>query len=299
MTTNSFTEKQLRVTLILSPENSNGVFPGTNSNTLIIEGLRTIANIQTVPGSVSTHADVKIYGMAPEDMNALTTVFFNRFNTVVFNNMIVEQNSGDGWTQVFSGMITEAQPEYRGAPAAYFNLNAVVGYNHKIFPVPPASYQGSVPVATILSDLAGKMGYAFENDGVTGNLSNQYLWGTLWDQLNRVCIASGTNYVVDGDTLAVYPYTKPRTNPPVITLGPQSGLAGYPTLQQWGITVTSLFNPGLVGGGRIKIVGSKVPGANGLWYATQVDHQLEAYTPGGAWFTVSRCMPTLNGTIDT
>lgn len=299
MTSNSFTQKRLRVTLILSGQNSNGVFPGTNSNTLIIDGLRTIANIQTVPGSVSTHADVKIYGMAQADMNALTTIFFNRFNTVVFNNMIVEQNSGDGWTQVFSGMITEAQPEYRGAPAAYFNITGVVGYQHKIFPVPAASYQGSVPTASILADLASKMGYAFENDGVTGNLSNQYLWGTYWDQLNRVCVASGTNYVVEGDTLAVYPYAKPRTNPPVLTLGPKSGLVGYPVLQQWGITITSLFNPGLVGGGRVKVVGSEVPGANGLWYTTQVNHQLEAFAPGGGWFTTSHCMQAPPGSVST
>lgn len=291
MSVNSFNGgKRLRVTLILSPENSNGVFPGTKSNTLVVEGLRTIANIQTVPGATATHADVRIYGLAQKYMNALTTIFFNRFNTVKFNNMIVEQNSGNGWTQVFSGMITEAQPEYRGNPAAFMNLIGVTGYQHKLLPVPAASYQGSVSVASILNDLANKMGYAFENDGVTGSLSNAYLWGTYWDQLNRVCVASGTVYVVEGDTLAVYPYAKPRSNPPVLTLSAGAGLVGYPVLQQWGITVTSIYNPALVGGGRLKIVGSEVPGANGLWYTTQVDHQLEAFAPGGGWFTTSMCM---------
>lgn len=300
MSANSFSAvKRLRVTLILSPQNSNGVFPGTKSNTLVIDGLRTIANIQTVPGAVSTHADVKIFGMAQQDMNALTTIFFNSSSgpkVVVFNNMIIEANGGDGWTQVFSGQITEAQPEYRSAPHAYFNLQAVVGYQHQIFPVPPSSYQGSVSVASVVQDLAGKMGYAFENDGVTSQISNPYLSGTYWDQLNRICQAGGATYTVAGDTLAIYPAGKVRSNPPLLTLGPKSGLVGYPTLEKFGLVISSLFNPGLVAGGRIKIVGSDVPNANGIWSPYMVDHQLEALAPNGAWLTVSQCIPWIEPT---
>src|SRR5580658_4308672 len=137
-------QNQLRVTLILSDQNSNGVFPGTNSNTLVLTGLRMIANIQTVPGSVSTHLDLKIFGMKLADMMALTTVFFNvGQGAIVFNQLILEQNSGNGWTQVFSGMIIEAQPEMRGSAAAYFQLQGIVGYQHQITPVPPISYKGN------------------------------------------------------------------------------------------------------------------------------------------------------------
>jgi len=158
MTTNSFSAaKQLRVTLTLSPQNSNGVFPGTNSNTLVLTGLRTIASIQTVPG-VPTGADVKIFGMRQADMNALTTIFFNASggprNVIVYNNIIIEANSGDGWTQGFSGMIVEAQPEYRGAPMVYFNIQAVLGYQHQITPVPPSTYKGTVDAASIMETLA-------------------------------------------------------------------------------------------------------------------------------------------------
>lgn len=294
MSTNSFSkEKRLRVTLILSPENSNGVFPGTNSNTLVLEGMRVLANIQTVPGSVATHADVKIFGMKREFMNALTTIFFNvaAGHDVVFNNMILEADSGDGFAQVFSGMITEAQPEYRGAPNVYFGIQAIVGYRYQIMPVPPQSFQGSVGVADIVAGLASKMGYAFENDGVTAQLSNPYLWGTYWDQLNRVCVAAGIRYAVAGDTLAIYPMYAPRVSVPIFTLSPSSGLLGYPTLERFGIVITSLYNPGLQPGGRVRVVDSDVPNANGLWYPFLVDHQLEGNAPGGAWFTVSQCQP--------
>jgi len=292
MSVTSFTAKQLRVTLILSPQNSNGVFPGTNSNTLVVENLRTTANIQTVPGSVSTHANVKIYGMDQRYMNALTTIFFNSSQQIVFNNMIVEQNSGSGWTQVFSGMIIEAQPVYPpGSPAAFFCLQGIVGYQHQINPVPPSSYQGSVSVSSIVQDLAGKMNYAFENDGVTAQINNPYLSGTYWDQLNRVCTATNTQYTVTADTLFIYPGGIARSNPPILTLGPKSGLEGYPTLEKFGIVISSLYNPALQAGGKIKVVGSDIPGANGLWYPFMVDHQLEALAPGGRWHSVSQCLP--------
>lgn len=291
MTVNSFSAlKQLRVTFILAPENSNGVFPGTKSNTLILTGLRTIANLQTVPG-VPTHADVRIYGMRQEDMNALTTIFFNAGQNVVFNNLIVEANGGNGWNQVFSGMITEAQPEYGGIPAAFFNVQAIVGYRHQITPVPPTSFKGTVAASVVMSGLAANMGLAFENDGVVAQLSNPYFPGTYMDQLNRVCQATGSQYVIAGDTLAVYPQGNSRATPPVLVLSPSSGLIGYPTLEKFGIVTTSFFNPGLVAGGRLKVVDSEVPNANGLWSPFMVDHQLEAYAPGGSWSSVSQCIP--------
>lgn len=283
---------QLRVTLILSPQNSNGQFPGTNSNTLVLTGLRMLANIQTVPGSVSTHLDLKIFGMKPADMNALTTIFFNvGQGAIVFNQLILEQNSGSGWTQVFSGMIVEAQPEYRGIPAAYMGFQAIVGYQHQITPVPPVSYKGNTSVATICAALAANMGYAFENDGVTATITNPYLPGTYWDQLNRVCTATGTKYVVAGDTLAIYPATGSRTIPPMLSVAPGYGLIGYPTLEKFGIILTTYFDPALAAGGQVKVSSSNIPAANGVWSPFMVDHRLEANVPSGEWFSVSQCVP--------
>jgi hypothetical protein len=290
----SFTQKRLRVTLILSPQNSNGKFPGTNSNTLILTDLRTIANVQTVPG-VPTHADIKLFGMDKQFMNALTTIFFNASGgpapVIYQNSVILDQNSGNGWTQVFSGMITEAQPEYRTQPAVYFNIQAVLGYQHQINPVPPSSYQGAVGVANVVQDLAGKMGYAFENSGVTAQLNNPYFSGTYMDQLNAVCQHSGTAYVIAGDTLAIYPFNDFRAAPPMLVLSPRSGLVGYPTLEKYGIVVASVYNPGMAAGGRIKVQDSDVPNANGVWSPFMVDHQLEGNTPGGAFISVAQCQP--------
>lgn len=290
MSLTSFTSKQLRFTLILSPENSNGVFPGTNNNTLVLSNLRAIVNVQTVPG-VPTTAAVKLFGMKKQDMFALSVIFFNGTKDLKYNQLIIEQNSGAGWTQIFNGMITDAQPRFRGMPNVFFDMRAIVGYNHQIAPVPPISFKGTVPVDTIVKQLAATMGYAYVNDGVTANLTNFYGPGTNMDQLNRVCQMSRTWYVIAGDTLGIYPAGKSRPSVPLLQLSPQSGLEGYPELEKFGIVVTSLYNPGMVAGGNIQITGSDIPNANGLWAPFVVDHTLESNNPGGRWHSTAQCTP--------
>lgn len=286
----SFSAKQLRVTFILAPENSNGVFPGTNSNTLVLTGNRIIASVQTVPG-VATRADVKIFGMRQADMNALTTIFFNSNQKLVYNQVIVEANSGNGYAKVFDGMVTEGQPEYKAAPNVYFNLQGIVGYQHQITAIPPRSYRGSVGAAAVLGDIAAQMGLALETSGTLPVISNPYLPGTAMDQLKRICAAGGLQFVIAGGTLAVYLKGGLRTAPPVVELNPSNGLIGYPTLQKYGVVLESLYNPALQAGGQIRVTGSQVPNANGLWSPNLVDHQLEGNVPGGAWMTVSQCIP--------
>lgn len=290
MSQTSFTSKQLKFTLVLSPDNTNAIFPMTHSNTLVISNCRATCQIQTVP-LVPTRAGVKIYGMSQKDMNALTVIFFNSAQKIVFNSIVIEQNSGAGWTQVFSGMITDAQPRYRGMPNVFFEIQALTGYQHQIAPVPPISFRGTVPVDTIARQLAGAMNYSYINSGVTASLTNEYLPGTNMDQLNRLCQKSRTQYIIVGDVLYIYPAGQYISSIPMLQLSPQSGLDGYPELEKFGLVITSVYNPALAAGGRVQVVGSDIPNANGIWSPFVVDHALEANLPGGRWHTVSQCQP--------
>lgn len=301
MSLTSFTSKQLRFTLVLSPLNANPIFPMTGSNTLVVSNCRASVTIQTVP-LVPTNASVKIFGMLPADMQALTTIFFNVTKRFVPNNLIIEQNSGAGWTQVFSGIITDAQPRYRAMPNVFFEIVAMTGYQWQITPVPPLSYPGTVPVATIAQQIAGNMGYSLDNTaGVTANVTNGYFPGTNTDQLNRLCQMSRTQYVLvtslDSNnqptgTVYIYPTGKFVPSIPMVQLSPTSGLDGYPELEKFGLVITSLFNPTITAGGRIQVADSvDVPNANGIWSPFIVAHTLEPNMPGGRWHSVSSCLP--------
>ena len=290
----SFTAKQLRATITLATPNA--MFPGTNSNTLVLTGLRMMAIITAVARSAVT-ADIKIFGMLQADMNALTVIWFNP--PVVQNNTILlEANVGNGWVQVFSGTLFEAQADYTAQPNVFFRFQANQSFATQITAVPPASYTGAASVATIVQALATQMGLAFENNGVTATLHNPYFPGTAFDQLQRVCWASDTDFYIVGapagssaqGTLAICPSGLGRNSVAATVLSPTSGLVGYPAIGYSGLTVQCLYNPNIIGGGQIQIQGSQIPAANGLWNPLSFTHTLDAVNPGGAWMTTLTCI---------
>lgn len=289
MPVKSFTAKQLRFTLILASPNTT--FPGTNSNTLQLTGVRSVCRIESTARQ-AWMADIKIYGMSQATMNALTVVWFKP-PAVKNNQIIVEANNGDGWTQVFSGTMIEAQPDYRGAPDVFFHIQGYAGYLSQISAAPPSSYTGDTSVATIVQSLAGAMGFAFENNGVTTTLSSPYLAGTYFDQLISVCKAANVDFYFQGSTLAICPAGGNRSKIPAVILGPDSGLIGYPVIERSGIALQALFNPAFANGGQIQVQ-SDIPAAVGTWTVYRMIHYLDSLKPDGQWFTELHCWTLLN-----
>lgn len=290
MTVSSFTQKRLRATLTLALPGA--VFPNTNSNTLIVEGLRMSAQIEGVE-SIANTADLKIYGMLATDMNALTISWSKNSdgnNTVPANVCVIEANDGSGWTQVFSGIFIEAQPEYRGAPNVYFHIIAATGYTTQLMPATPLSFPGAFDVAGAIQSVVKAMGFDFENNGVQVSLAGAYLPGTLFDQLNALCTAAGIVYYIQGSTIAICTNDGARTNIPAVILNKNSGLMGYPVIERFGITVECLFNAGITNGGKIQVE-SDIPAANGLWKPFKYSHALSSLVPDGPWLSVVSMNP--------
>lgn len=281
----SFGFKQLRVTFILA--GTNQVFAGTNSNTLVLTGLRTQAKVESVARQ-STTADVKVYGMLPADMAALTVAWANP-PVVLDHIVIVEANDGNGWTLVFKGTIIEAQPEFRGSPSVYFHAAARTGYFQQIQAAEPTSYQGSVTIGQIATDLTKRMGFALIDGGAEGSLSNPYLEGTLYDQLARACEATQTDYYFIDNSVLITKAGKPRKDQPTVVLDETSGLVGYPVYERAGLNVTAIFNPAFLCGTPIDLT-SLVPNATGRWYPYMASHTLDAVMPKGQWMSQLKCL---------
>ncbi len=291
MTASSFKEKRLRVTLILT--GANAVFPGTNSNTLILTDLRMSATVASV-ARLATQADISIWGMMRADMNALTLAWANP-PLVRDHVVILEADSGNGFSQVFKGTILEAQPVYGAAPDVYFRLQAITGYFQKINAAPPTSYPFQVDIGFIVNDLAGKMGFAFENGGADGVLSSPYLSGSYYDQLQQACQAAGADFYFQGDTILITKANLPRTQQPTIVLNVQSGLIGYPQYERAGLLVACLYDPAILCGSPVEI-DCVVPSANGKWYPYSAEHTLESKMPEGGWFSQLFCLRVLGET---
>lgn len=285
----SFTAKRLRVTLIMADGNS--VFPGTNSNTLIIENLRMSVQLQSV-ARLATHADIRIFGMLQADMNALTVAW--ALPPIVLNNLvIVEADKGAGFVQVFRGTITEAQPNYQAAPNVHFQVIAQTGYFQQINAAPPSSYPAATNIGVVAADLAQQMGFTFTNGGADGTLNaGAYFWGSLWDQLADACAATNTDFYVQNENILITKSGLPGSEQPAVVLNPVTGLIGYPMFERAGLVVNALFDPIFLCGVPLDIQGD-VPAANGRWYPYALNHYIEANVPHGQWITQMNCTKVL------
>lgn len=299
MPQNSYTVKRLRATFTLN--GNNAVFAGTNSNVLVLTGLRMTAIVTGAGIPAFPEASLRIYGMAQQDMNALAVVKVTggKPDYSNLNSLQIEADSGNGFAFVFSGQIYQAGPDYSQLPDVSLSVHAQAGGFEQLIPAQPTSYPVGVPVSTIVSNIASKMSRVFENDGVTAIASgNPYYAGTLTDQLRTVCAQYNILYSLEATNLLVIsPAGVARTNVAAWTLSPDSGLVGYPEVLGNGyLNVRSLFNPAFRQNGPLTIEGSDVvidPNlpttlnslANGKWVIGPLTHMLEALKPGGAWFT--------------
>lgn len=285
----SYSAKNLRATLILPTAN----FPGTSSNTLTLVGYRMSATIKVGSG-YPNQLNLTIFGMRQADMNALTILWSGSGVTSQNAKAFVQLEAspdGEAWTQVFDGVFLEAAPDYSDVPRACLRLQAMTGLGMQIEIAPATSYRGPTAIATIAQFLAGKMGFAFENNGVTGNLANPYYPGTYMDQFRELAEHVPFDFYFDGNnTLAICPRNQPRLNKPTPVFSPSSGLIGFPRVQRFGVHVDVLFSPALAMGALLTVADSAVPGANGTWFASTATHNLESMMPGGAWFSSIDCV---------
>ena len=291
---NSYAAKRLRVTFTLS---NGAVFEGSNGgNVLVLDGLRTIAMIRGSGFPAWPEADLAIYGMKQNDMNALTSLAFS-LEQVTRNGVQIEANGGNGFSTAFNGQVVSAFTDYSGAPEVCLRVQCRALYLESLQSSPAVSYTGATDAATMLQNICAKIGYQFENNGVTAQLSNPYCAGTVGDQIKQIVDAIGAQLFIENNVLSIAPKGVARSVPS-FTLTPQSGLVGYPVPEARGyINVRALYNPSYRFGGPITISGSDVvidannksqqfnARADGNWYVGAISHILEAQKFGGAWFT--------------
>ena len=308
MTAASFTQKQIDVTITLG----TGSFGDTGFNTVKLTGRRATCSIEKGGYPSMDRAQVRVYGVAPSVMNAVSTLGVPLTMYRHNNTMLIEAgDTTNGMAVVYTGYITAAWQDYSEAPETALNLIGWGGQGEANFPVPPLSFSGPVDAATILAGLAQRMGWQFENSGVTTILPPSYCPGTALEQAHNIARAADVQMAVDTSTspitLAIWPKTRTRGGA-VPLISASSGLVGYPQFQSNGMSFRTLFNPGIRLGAAIQMqssigqapqnakatdpvpAGTQTGGPNGLWYVVgPLAHELSAQVPGGPWFTNVAC----------
>lgn len=268
----TFATRSLSVSFIINS--------GEYTDTLTLDGHRIEALLKNVGGGMDYgQMTMRIFGMSQSDMNVIST---DGMKGVAIRNDVIILKTGDG-KQAFRGNIISAYIDYTAAPDISIVVSAVAGGIYIAQPAAVSSYKGTLPVAQVIQGLAQQMNMAFINNGVTANVSNVYLDGTLRNQLDTIVHAAGINCSMANDTITIWP-NGAVVDSNVIDLSPQTGLIGYPTPTQTGWALKCLYEPEFAIGRKCKLT-SSVLKANGTWFVQSVTHELSTLTPDAPWFS--------------
>jgi hypothetical protein len=287
----TFTEKQLRFTFTLA---TNAKFQGDN-NTLQIEGLRALADINYPGPPAFPGANVRIYGMKPSDMQALTGLIFQ---TLEYrrNSIQIEANDGSGWTTVFEGQIVVGRTMFDAMPDVYFEVQAqTLGFD-LLNPATASTFPASASVENVCRTIALKMDppRGVINHGVTAVFPGaSYFAGTPAEQLRAAVKKAGIVLYPDRPGIIEIGVPGAPRDVPKAVLSPTRGnLVGYPSLDSVNlISVSAIFNPSLRFGAPLRIEDSQQLAANGDWIIYDCTHNLSSQMPQGPWFTRMTAQP--------
>lgn len=273
----SFIQRAINVQFRLANGTVNG-----QSDTLDLTNYRVEAVIDNPGGPVAGFStlNLRVFGMGLSDMNAFAyTVKSLRGDGVT----VSAGNVGGNIRTVFDGTLMSGFIDTSAMPEVSFNVTGFAGGLAKVKPAAPNSYPGSVDVATAIGGLAQQAGFAFVNNGVTAKLRDQYVYGTLIDQITRLAEAAGIQMAVEVGLIAIWPNGAAR-DAQIVQVSPASGMVGYPVFDDFGITVKTEFDPSHAFGRRAAVT-SSIPKASGTWNCYGVRHEISTFATNGPWFT--------------
>lgn len=275
-------KKQLRFVITLGI----GKFGSSNNDRVILQGFRAIADIDKAGGMMMGTLKAKIYGVKQADMNIITTLQWKP-QTWIPNTVEVFAIDGTAETLIFAGNIVNAWADYQSMPDVFLHIQAQAAFFNALKPVPPRSFKGPIDVPSVMAQIAADLGYTFENNGVTAQLTDIYLPNTGLEQAKDLARMVRCGFYLDDKILAITPSPSIPRKALIPVISPSSGLIGYPTFDGVGVNFQAMFNPGVTFGGTIKLE-TDVQQAAGEWIVTSVAHRLESEKPGGAWFSTIR-----------
>lgn len=275
----SFSLKTIQLIITLGKGNFS-----EGGNTKTIEGLACDVSV-TKPGLPEKNsASVKVWGLKYDDMSQLTMLAFRPLES--HHNIITIKAGelGKALSLVFHGEITSAFADFNGAPDVCMEIESDTGSYPQQLARSPVTVQGEAKADKLFAQFSADAGYSFDNQGVEASVQNAWFPGSPIEKMTKLARDIGCELLIDDGAVVTMPAGQARAGNAVL-LSADTGLIGYPTFNQDGISCRCVYNPDLQQGGLIKVE-SIVPRASGTWKITKLTHNLSAYNPdGGPWDT--------------
>lgn len=262
-------------------------FSGAQSGNFTAAGLRASVSVQSFPGRLGSTAQVKIWGLTLDQMNAYSSRIPAGVAAEQFNLVIQAGDLGEQLTEVVNGAIYRSFINLSSVPDSLFEVTMIDTYM-AASPIAAQSQAGTQNAEDLIQSLCAAASLTFDNSaGAHAVLSNQSTYGSAVDQIERIAKAAKFSWRIIGTKLSIWPEGSP-VDQTVIEVGPTSDpeMVGYPGYWEAGLVVTSLYNPQVQIGRQMKVA-SSIPKANGTWDIVQVQHDLVTMIPKGPWFTTA------------
>lgn len=273
----TFSNKTIRLIISLGAESFSG-----GGSTKTIEGLACQVTVQKPGLPEKNSASAKVWGLPYEDLEQLTMLAFLP-GEVQHNTLEIHAgDAGGALSMVFTGEITSASADFNASPDISMQFEASSGFYPQLKPESPLTVEGEIPAAELLAQFAASAGYTFTNEGVESSVVNAWYHGSPIAKMCKLADDVGCELIIDNGCVIALPPGQARSGGTVL-LNAETGLIGYPTFTETGISCRCLYNPALIYGGLIKVE-SIVPKASAVWRITKLSHSLSAYCPsGGLW----------------
>ena len=253
-----------------------------------VENKRCVATLIAYNGDLQGQLHLSIWGLTLSEIDNLTTIgpiMQERRR----NRVVVEAGDSSGMVTLFDGQIDTAYGDFQGAPENVFNILALSATYSSVDHAAPVSFKGGKEAVELLKDIADRLGYTFETNECTQILRNPYFSGSSIQQIKDICRAAGFYWTIDRGVLAIWSKTNGFRIGDVVNISPEAGMVGYPAFSSAGVIITSLFNPEIKQGGRVKVT-SDLTVACGEWKVCSVMHSVSSELPDGPWFTQATCL---------
>jgi len=281
----SFKKRRLRVEVVLG----EGTFDGKH-NTRILEGLETAVSIEKPGLPDKAKATVRIANMAYDDMAQLTML---AFKPMKLQKNLIRVFAGEEDRELslaFAGEIVSSWADFSRFPTVTMHMEAQAGGYAALMAKGPVAATGEVPAEKLLQQFATEMGYAFALEGVTASVRDAVFSGSPLEKAQAVADQIGAQLLVDDNKLVLMRHDTVRQGNAVL-LTPETGMLGYPSFTNEGISLSCLYNPNLELGGAVQVQ-SIVPGATGAWKITKLNHDLLANSVApGPWVSSIEATP--------
>lgn len=276
----SLIERKIDVTFELATDQFNAT-----GNTVKLTGLRCTATVDNINGVSLGSLQLRIYGMLKSDMQKLSNL--GKLYLMARKNLVTVEAGDDdsGMSQVFKGTIFQGAIDYT-QPDVAFNVAASSAYFESLQKPAPVSIEGTGDVATMIQSIATSIGFTFKNNGVTAQLANPYLDGSPIQQIRNCAQYANIACDISAQSVTIWPNGGTRDSE-TLQISPSNGLVGYPTYSQYGIDVTTIFNPNLLNGRKVHVESDAI-GAQGDWYCQISRHELSSQIADGPWFTLAQ-----------